>query len=203
MLVTYVYVQKLYVLRICYVPKNCFTAKWPELSFKLGETSFTLPTTLSGNLIKQDWQRSYLLLGWAVSLHSPTHVLSNEQISYDHWRAKKPGKAEFLISLGGKKTLSRGQHFQHFVRRVLLSAAPLPSSITTSRRTTRALPKVASCLKCRQALGWPSRSSRWYRSLLLGTVLRFLSCFTGISGCITTTHRIKEVSWTYKTQTSC
>lgn len=137
------------------------------------------------------------------SLHSPTHVLSNEQISYDHWRAKKPGKAEFLISLGGKKTLSRGQHFQHFVRRVLLSAAPLPSSITTSRRTTRALPKVASCLKCRQALGWPSRSSRWYRSLLLGTVLRFLSCFTGISGCITTTHRIKEVSWTYKTQTSC
>lgn len=63
----------------------------------------------------------------------------------------------------------------------------------------RALPKVASCLKCRQAFGWPSRSRRWYRSLLLGTVLRFLSCFTGISGCITTTHRIKDVSWTWKT----
>lgn len=88
---------------MCYVPINCFTAKWTELSFKLGETSFTLPTILSGNFIKQDWQCSYLLLGWAVSLHSPTHMLSNEQVSSDHWRAKKPGKAEFLTSLGGKK----------------------------------------------------------------------------------------------------
>lgn len=60
-------------------------------------------------------------------------------------------------------------------------------------------PSVASCLKCRQALGWPSRSSLWYSSLLLGTVLRFFSCFTGISGWITTTHRMKDVSCTCKT----
>lgn len=70
------------------------------------------------------------------------------------------------------------------------------------RNCGKALPKVASCLKCRQAFGWPSRSSRWYRSLLLGTVLRFFSCLTGISGCITTTHRIKDVSWTWKAEAS-
>ena len=61
-----------------------------------------------------------------------------------------------------------------------------------------ALPRVASCLKWRQALGWPKRSSRWYSNLLLGTVLRFFSCLTGISGCMTTIQRIKEVSWTWK-----
>lgn len=67
-------------------------------------------------------------------------------------------------------------------------------------RSTRALPSVASCLKWRQALGWPRRSSRWYSSLLLGTVLRFFSCLTGISGCITTIQRMKEVSCTWKNQ---
>ena len=65
-------------------------------------------------------------------------------------------------------------------------------------KSTGFLPRVASCLKWRQALGWPRRSNRWYSSLLLGTVLRFFSCLTGISGCITTIQRMKEVSWTWK-----
>lgn len=89
------------------------------------------------------------------------------------------------------------------MRRVLLSAAMLYRNMhEVKTNCKKALPKVASCLKCRQAFGWPSRSSRWYRSLLLGTVLRFFSCLTGISGCITTTHRIKDVSWTWKTRAS-
>ncbi|TNN31313.1 hypothetical protein EYF80_058535 [Liparis tanakae] len=66
---------------------------------------------------------------------------------------------------------------------VVKRAAPQfdPSLFYTHACSPSPSPTVASCLKCRQELGWPSRSSR---------------CFTGISGCTNTMHRTNAVSCT-------
>lgn len=77
---------------------------------------------------------------------------------------------------------------------------PAEILVTVWFQVSGSLPTVASCLKCRQELGWPSRSSRWYKSLLLGAVFRFFNCFTGISGWTYTMHRMNDVSCTYTTQ---
>lgn len=179
---------------LCYLLISCFTAKRTELCFKVAET-FPIPTSLSGNSSKAHGaflsyfdEQSHCVHSCKCSPLSSVAVI-NEEL----WEAIRKPALETKASQEESISSVSWEEFYFQLPQLCRKTQEV------KRNSKKALPKVASCLKCRQALGWPSRSSRWYKSLLLGTVLRFFSCLTGISGCITTTHRIKDVSWTWKT----